>query len=59
MHVANFMFLVYMLRNWNSHMTRDYYFTISQKRGPVEILARSLIFSEFQTKVKFKVAASR
>ena len=39
-------------------MTRDYYFTISRKRGPVEILARSSISPESHTKVDFKVTAS-
>ena len=40
-------------------MARVYCFTISQKRGSVEILAQSSIFPESQTKVNFKVTASR
>ena len=45
MHVVNFMFWVNMLWNWISHMARNYHFTISLKRGPMKILARSSIFS--------------
>ena len=40
-------------------LTRNYYFTISLKGGSVEILARSSIFPESQTKVNVKVTASR
>ena len=39
-------------------MARDYYFTISLKRGPVEILARSSISPGSQDKVNFKVTTS-
>ena len=38
-------------------MAQDYYFTISQKRGSVEILARSSISLKSQTEVNFKVIA--
>ena len=40
-------------------MARDYYFTIVQKKGSVEILAQSSISPESQTKVDFKVTVSR
>ena len=57
MHVVNFMFWVYMLWNWNSHMARNYHFTISLKKGLVKILTRFSISPVFQTKVNFKVIA--
>ena len=39
-------------------MARDYYFKISRKKGPVEILTRSSISPGSQTKVNFKVTVS-
>ena len=53
MHVVNFMFWICMLGIWNSQ------WLITRKRGSVEILAQSSISSESQTKVNFKVTASR
>ena len=58
--------LVSLYFNMTMHVTfvcyrviRDYYFTISRERSSVEILTRSSIFPEFQTKVDIKVTASR
>ena len=61
MHVLNFVFWICVIcfNNWNGHMARVYYFTISRKRGSVEILAQSSIFPESQIKANFKVIASR
>ena len=61
MHVLNFVFWICVIcfNNWNGHMAWVYYFTISRKRGPVEILARSSISLEPQTKANFKVTTSR
>ena len=57
MHVLNFIFRVYVICGGsiieNEQMARVYYFTISQKRRSVEILARSSISPESQTKVNF------
>ena len=63
MHMLDFMFQICVVcinnKKWNNRMTRGYYFTISRERSAIEILVRSSIFSEFQTKVDFKVTAFR
>ena len=47
---SEFHFLSMHVINLEQSMTRDYYFTISRKRGSMEILARSSISPEFQLK---------